>query len=99
MNTHPVADRWVFVSINYGAEFARPPPQAQKHELLLPACSFSGLISDRVGGSGGVILNPSSIQQMDIILPWRSDTVFLFIRIKWLVSYYDVEVKRPFSSA
>jgi len=24
MNTHPVADRWVFVSIHYGAEFARP---------------------------------------------------------------------------
>ena len=29
-------------------------------------------------------MNPSSIQQMDIILPWRSDTVFLFIRVKWL---------------
>ena len=29
-------------------------------------------------------MKPFSIQQMDIILPWRSDTVFLFIRVKWL---------------
>ena len=29
-------------------------------------------------------MNPSSIYQMDIILPWRSDTVFLYIRVKWL---------------
>ena len=98
MNTHPAADRWVFVSIHYGAEFARP----RKHKnmsfcsMLVLSLSYS---SDRVGGSGGVILNPSSIQQMDIILPCWSDTVFLFIRLKWLVSYYDVEVKRPFSSA
>ena len=28
---------------------------------------------------------------MDIILPWRSDAVFLFIWVKWLVSYYDDE--------
>lgn len=29
-------------------------------------------------------MNPSSTYQMDIILPWRSDTVFLYIRAKWL---------------
>ena len=51
--------------------------------------SFSVLISDRVGCSGGAILNPSSVQQIDITLSWRSDVIFLFIRVKWLVSHYD----------
>lgn len=57
--------------------------------VLRVFCSFSVLISDKVGCSGGAILNPSSVQQIDITLSWRSDVILLFIRVKWLVSHYD----------
>lgn len=78
--------------------FFVPIPEAAMYEnhrtgthkrLGVNLCSFSVLILDRVGCSGGAILNPSSVQQIDIILSWRSDTVLLFIWVKWLVSHYD----------
>ena len=35
------------------------------------------LLNDRVGCSGGLILNPSSVQQTGIVTPWRGDFCFL----------------------
>ena len=41
-------------------------------------CSFSALISDRVGCSGGLILNPSWVQQMGVVVPWRATADVLY---------------------
>lgn len=36
---------------------------------------LSALISDRVGCSGGLILNPSSVQQIGAVPPWRNEII------------------------
>ena len=45
-------------------------------------CSFSVLISDRVSCSGGLILNPSSVQQTGIVAPWRSDFFYFYHKME-----------------
>ena len=79
---------WYFLALCVKRSFLHPITVSTSSRRMTteikPTCrmrtfrvSFSVLISDRVGCSGGFILNPSSVQQTGIVTPWWNDSFAL----------------------